>query len=1783
MRTITKKMKSLVVVMLLFATGQLFAGAPTWTRVDYTNSTTFVGVVKIIQYTPTFGYTPVVGDYIGAFVGTECRMIAKIFPSGNDLYVSSVIQGGQNCAPGEPGCLAGGSEKVTFKLWSNVGNAEYANISGDTLTYPGSNIGSTNPYVIGRTPITACAIATIAPTVSAAPTVCTGKVATLTATGTGTAFTWYSDAAGTIQIATGANYIVTATATKNFYVKQSTSLTCVSPIATGQINVNQLPSINAVANPSKICIGGSSTLTVSGIGVDNFIWDNNIGTVTSKAIIPSVTKTYSVTGTDINGCFSSSAVTVLVNSLPTLNVSATKLTVCKDSSSTLSALGTGVVTFAWDNGLGNGSSIKVTPKVKTIYTVTGTDANSCFSATEVSVDVTTPTLPTVTSDVAITVNSIIPTLTASGTTIKWYDSNNILLTPNGSNTYVPTVDNTKSSITTYKVTNTVSNCESTPSIVTFTISSCTLTAPTVEKNTIAICKGEKFTPIIASGLNVQWYDQTGNLIQTSGGVLIPTQAGIYSATQKNGCEGPQTKVTINVNSLPTFTASATPSKICKGSSSLIEAVGNGITFEWDNAIGQNASKLVTPASVTTYTVTGSDLSGCRNTASVSVAVNQLPTVAISANTPSICNGQSATITTSGALSYVWDNSVATISESVTPKQTTTYSVTGTDANACKNISSVTLTVNALSTISVQSNPTICKGELATLTVDGFSSYLWNDNTTQSSLVVRPTQTSQYSVSGIDTKGCKSSASFTVTVNQLPTIVVTALPTAICSGKSATLSATGALAYNWDNGIGSTLTKDVTPVGTTTYSVTGTDANGCKGSTQYVLQVTTPVAPKTIDTTISLTAPIPTLNVNGTTVKWYDATGITLLTPTPSNSYTPATIDKTKINTFKVTNTVNGCESSQSSVSITVSSCTAIAPDVIPSLITSCKNDPSVKSFTATGTGIKWFDANYNLIPNTSNSYTPTAAGIYYATQNTAGCESKRTMVTATINELPIVSLPILSPVCISDKEVIITPNPLGGTFGSGVSTTGLFNPTATGSFKISYSYSDAKGCSNSATTTITVNALPTVIASADKLEICSGQSAILSATGANNYVWNNNGTGLSVSPVTNTTYTVTGIGSNGCKNTATVSIKVNAVPDLVRATGDTKCDGDNGVLVSTGATGTINWYNSSSTVSISNLPSITVSVAGTYKVTQIVNNCESKPTAVDFILNSRPTIVTVSNKVIYDGQLTALTAPQPVNWYDGNKILLTNTPKTQYTPTLLVKNDTILTFYVDVTSGTCKSAMTSVSYEINTSKCPAAPSTTTSTAICAGEKRTISVSGSNIKWYTSASGGISFNNTTSLDVDSAATFYVSQTNESCESKRTKIEVTLNPKPTVTVDAPAVMRPTDAPVVITVSPLGGTLSGDNIILSKFYPGATAVYGDKKILYTYANSYGCTTTIKKIIVVNQGTTNIAELIQATTIGDSKTQNALNNGLVSEKPVVGQYPKSAVTTLDSTIAVAKAVRDDIKSTQAQINEQTTKVTNAITVFDNSKVKTGNITVLNNLINSTQDTITSSKIGTTVGTYPQSAKNDLIAAEAKAKIVLTDSKATQAQIDNAIKELQAANTTFISKKNTGEAATGILFTLKTLSIKIGETKKIEYTIAPTGATAPELVWTSSNTNVLTVDSSGKVTAVGNGVAIITATFKNDPSKSTVLAINSVVGVDVVSSNGIELYPTLVNDVVYIKNISDVKSIQVVSTSGKIIKCANSNADVVILDVTDLAIGTYIIVLQKNDNSFETREISKQ
>jgi len=116
----TKLLKLVVTVFILLGIVKLYAGDPDWERVNYTNSTTFVGFVSLSYDQASEG------DWIGAFVGDECRMSAQLFEHGDSLYVSAVLHGGDILpTDGEEQ----GAEDVTFKLWKSSSN-ESVDIAG---------------------------------------------------------------------------------------------------------------------------------------------------------------------------------------------------------------------------------------------------------------------------------------------------------------------------------------------------------------------------------------------------------------------------------------------------------------------------------------------------------------------------------------------------------------------------------------------------------------------------------------------------------------------------------------------------------------------------------------------------------------------------------------------------------------------------------------------------------------------------------------------------------------------------------------------------------------------------------------------------------------------------------------------------------------------------------------------------------------------------------------------------------------------------------------------------------------------------------------------------------------------------------------------------------------------------------------------------------------------------------------------------------------------------------------------------------------------------------------------------------------------------------------------------------------------------------------------------------------------------------------------------------------------------------------------------------------------
>lgn len=143
------------------------------------------------------------------------------------------------------------------------------------------------------------------------------------------------------------------------------------------------------------------------------------------------------------------------------------------------------------------------------------------------------------------------------------------------------------------------------------------------------------------------------------------------------------------------------------------------------------------------------------------------TINLQSSSAKICAGQSATLNVTGASTYSWsENGQTGTSIVVTPSVTTSYTATSTDALACGNTGVITVSVGAVQNIAISEGRTsMCVGESNTLTASGANNYVWNNNSTGSSLIVEPTSpgTLDYTVTSTDPEGCGNAASISVEV------------------------------------------------------------------------------------------------------------------------------------------------------------------------------------------------------------------------------------------------------------------------------------------------------------------------------------------------------------------------------------------------------------------------------------------------------------------------------------------------------------------------------------------------------------------------------------------------------------------------------------------------------------------------------------------------------------------------------------------------------------------------------------------------------------------------------------------------------------------------------------------------------------------------------------------------------------------------------------------------------------------------------------------------------------
>ena len=669
-----------------------------------------------------------------------------------------------------------------------------------------------------------------------------------------------------------------------------------------------------------------------------------------------------------------------------------------------------------------------------------------------------------------------------------------------------------------------------------------------------------------------------------GGGFIAISAGSPSRTALGGVNGitdcshvsnfPPNGATMGGVGMPnetisTFDLVANDETICPNTTAILTAsiTGTapvGATIEWYDAefngnLLQTGNSFTTPilAVQTTYYV-----KTCPGTFSMAITVfidacGVPPVSNFNSSDSTICVGSCINFTdlsTNTPSSWTWyffgadtPNSIAQNPTNICYNSAGTFGVALVSSNPSGSDSlfiSNFITVNALPTIVTSPDTAICIGDTVNLTASGGTTYLWNNGLGSGDVKTdNPTTPTTYTVYVTNADLCLDSAQINVTINSLPTITAS-VDTTICTGDAVNLSVNGGLSYVWDNGLGSGQTHSPTPIINTTYHVIGIDANSCANSDSVVVTVGTcglpPVSSfSASDTTVCIGSCISftDLSVNlPTNWMWYFFGSDSL----NSSNQNPTNICYNTAGTFDialVTSNANGTDSLFIPNFITV--------NTLPTITTSPDTAICLGSnVNLSANGAVSYVWDNGLGNGQTHSSTPTVFTTYLVTgTDTNGCVNTA-QVNVSINALPIILTSPDTIICIGDTVKLRANGAFTYVWDNGIGN--IQNPNATPTVQIFYTVigTDTNGCVNSATVEVNINGLPTIIASNNDT-ICLGDTITISASGGFAYSWDN---GLSPTPSVNpneiifptitTTYTVTAVDMNGCRNTDQVTVSV---------------------------------------------------------------------------------------------------------------------------------------------------------------------------------------------------------------------------------------------------------------------------------------------------------------------------------------------------------------------------------------------------------------------------------------------------------------------------------------------------------------------------------------------------------------------------------------------------------------------------------------------------------------------
>jgi len=695
--------------------------------------------------------------------------------------------------------------------------------------------------------------------------------------------------------------------------------------------------------------------------------------------------------------------------------------------------------------------------------------------------------------------------------------NSATLTATGGGTYLwstgatsPVIVVSPAATTVYSATVTVGGCDS---VVPFTVTVSPAPAASISGNT-NICTGQSTTLTASGGGTYSWWNNaatSATITDTPAGTTTYT----VTVTDAAGCTNTAV-VTVTVNSVPTASISGTTA-ICVGDMATLTASGGG-TYSWWNNGATSATITDTPVGTTTYTVTVSNGS-CTSTTTSLVTVNSLPTASISGNT-NLCQGETTTLTASGGGTYLWDNSATTVSITVNPAATISYTVIVTNGNGCTATAVTTVNVAPPPVASVSGTNTICAGQSTVLSASGGLTYSWNTTATTSSITVSPTTNTTYSVI-VSAGNCSDTTSISVIVNPSPIANINTASTSICNGQSATLTATGVGTYSWSTGA-TTNPIIVSPTGATSYSVIVSNGN-CTDTALVNISVLPPVTASVSGSNSTIcSGTSATLTASGGTIySWSSGQTTSSITASPATSTNYTVIVS------------NGSCADTATASVTVNP--SPNANITGNNIICAGQATTLTASPSTGVTYLWntgaTTTTITVSPTTNISYTVTVT-------NAFNCTDIATF-SVTVTPVPNPSVTATSnTICSGDATTLIATG--GATYswnpGGQTSSSIVVNPTS----NTNYTVTVANGnCPDTASTNIAVNPNPTATAGTD-ITINYGDVTTLTASGGGTYSWSTGDLtpSISVSPTATTVYCVTVTDANGCTDFSCVTVAI---------------------------------------------------------------------------------------------------------------------------------------------------------------------------------------------------------------------------------------------------------------------------------------------------------------------------------------------------------------------------------------------------------------------------------------------------------------------------------------------------------------------------------------------------------------------------------------------------------------------------------------------------------------------